>query len=153
MNDPRFEKREAFRVIGLKVRAKPFSDEFSKVWDAFVPRIGEISGRLQENESYAVEWDEDKDSEEFNYLAGVAVNAEGPIPEGMEDVQVPAHEYAVFNFSLQEIQQAMKSICQEWLHNSEYESTGGHELEVYDERFNPPEGKFEMSAYIPVKKR
>lgn len=153
--EPRFEKRDAFRVVGMHVRAKPFSEEFSKIWDQFVPRMGEISGRTEEKASYAVEWGMDDEDEggEFSYLAGVAVDAEAPIPEGMMDVQVPAQEYAVFDFVLQEIKEAMNYIYKEWLPASEYKYAGDPEFEYYDERFRPDEGQFEMSMYVPVVKK
>ena len=151
--EPRFEKRDAFRVVGMHVRAKAGSDAFSKLWDEFIPHAEEVSGRIEENTSYGVEWDMDNETQEFNYLAGFAVGEEAPIPTGMMDVQVPAQEYAVFDFSLQQIGDAMKFIFEEWLPASDFKHSGGPEFEYYDDRFNPAEDRFEMSMYVPIVKK
>ncbi len=150
---PRFERRAAFRVVGMQIRAQPFSDEFGKLWQDFSPRMGKISGRIQPQESYGVEWDMDTATSLFSYLAGVAVEAEAPIPEGMRDIQVPAQEYVVFDFQLKDVQTAMKQIYEEWLPTSGYQHSRGPEFELYDQRFNPDAGQFEMSYYLPVLKK
>jgi predicted transcriptional regulator YdeE len=153
MQKPRFESREAFRVIGMHVRSTPFSDDFPKLWDAFIPRMDEIIGRSEKHASYGVEWDSDKESDQFSYLAGFAVVADAPIPEGMMEVHIPAQEYAIFDFELKDIQATMMYIYKKWLPTSEYRTSGGPEFELYDERFNPKKGKDEMSMYVPVIKK
>jgi len=151
--EPRFEQRDAFRAVGLHVRAKPFSDAFAKIWDEFVPRMDEITGRTEQDISYAVEWDMNDKAGDFSYLASLAVNDDAPIPEGMMDVHVPAQEYVVFDFELQGIQDAMNFIYKEWLPKSEYKFGGGPEFEYYGEKFKPDMGLFEMSMYVPVVKK
>ena len=153
MQEPHFEKRNAFRVIGMHVRAKSFSDDFPKLWEVFIPRMKEISGRTEDRASYAVEWDADEEGEFFSYLAGLVVEADAPIPEGMMEVHVPEQEYAAFDFHLKDIQATMQYIYKTWLPASEYRYSGGPEFELYDKRFNPAEGKDEMSMYVPITKK
>ena len=65
---------------------------------------------------------------------------------------LPATTYAAFRTTLPAIGQTFDHAYQKWLPQSGYECTGGPELELYDEEFDPavPESTFEI--LIPITK-
>lgn len=153
MNEPRIENRSAFRVVGLHYRSKAGDEELPKLWERFMPRMDEVLERTESAISYGVMWDFDETEKMFNYLAGLAVAAEAPIPDGMKAVAVPEQEYAVFECTLPTLMEAIRYCYDEWLPSSEYKRAGGPEFELYDQRFSLPEGKMEMSIWIPIERK
>ena len=149
--EPRLESRPAMIVIGMHYRGKNENEEIPALWQAFWPRHAEIQGRKSDIISYGLSYNFDTEKSEFDYIAGFEVGADSPVPEGMQRVEVPAQQYAVFECSLPALMETIQYAYDEWVPKSSYQrSPDGFELEVYDERFMPDEGKLEMSLWAPI---
>jgi len=140
--------RGTFRVVGIKYRGKNAKGEIPKLWEErFFPRLGEIRQVVEAGVFYGVEGNYDPATGNFDYLAGLEVDADAPVPHGMADWVVAEADYAVFPTTLPEIRQTMDYIHREWLPQSGYRHTGGPEFEYYGTDFMDGE---RMSVYVPV---
>jgi AraC family transcriptional regulator len=149
--EPKIVSRPAFTVIGMKYRGKNENKEIPQMWDRFIPRTGEIKHKVNPHVAYGVMGNYDESSGEFDYVAGFEVESSADIPEGMVSWQVPAQTYAVFTCTLPTLIEAFQRVYQTWLPQSGYRRADGPEFELYDEKFNPEDGRLEMYIYIPVK--
>ena len=132
---PELKKMEAFPAVGYCLAppegdfnaldssaywlGKDFSsvssEDYAKLSD---PNLGEIGAWINP----------DKVSGAFHYFFGPKVNEKGFIPAGLEAIDVPSAEYAVFSVPKAESAQelsgnigtVMKSIFSDWLETSEY---------------------------------
>jgi AraC family transcriptional regulator len=92
----------------------------------------------------------------FNYMAAAEIAPGKKPPAELTLMQVPAQTYAVFRITLgageihPQMQAAMKYIFSEALPNSGRKPSGGIDLEVYGERFNPDKAGSVLDFYIPV---
>jgi len=109
---------------------------------------------------YGVCIDEDKASDEFEYLIADDYVAPAEIPSGFVTKVIPKHTWAVFPCkgpmpkALQEVNQ---KIFSEWLPNSkDYEIAAGYNIELYTSLADYPKGNQDENYYseiwIPVKK-
>lgn len=92
----------------------------------------------------------------FNYMAAAEIEAGRRPPADLTLMQVPAQTYAVFRITLAageihpQMKAAMQYIFSEALPNSGHKPSGGIDLEVYGERFNPNKAGSVLDFYIPV---
>lgn len=149
----RFESRPAFTVLGLKYRGPNQDQELPKLWERFMPRSSEIKHRIMAEESFGVTHNFDEPSGEFDYYAGFAVSDLDQIPEGMQSIDIPAQDYAVFDCTLPTLMDTIQAVYREWLPPSDYVRAPGPEFELYDERWKPEAGRQAMSFCVPVTKK
>lgn len=149
----RIENYPAFTAVGLKARYGQNSKDIPKLWDAFVPRMGEVTHKADFPHSYGLMGNYDPASGEFDYMACLPVTEPTDIPEGMSVWEVPAQTYAVFDSTLQTVSQTFDSIYKEWLPTATVVRTAGPEFELYDGDFDPEAGKFDLSIWIPIQDR
>jgi len=149
--DPRIVSWPAFRVVGLKYRGKNEKNEIPQLWQSIGPRVGEIKNIADDHVAYGISANMDESTGEFDYIAGSEVSTAKEIPEGMFCFEVPDAKYAVFSTTLPKIGETFHNAYHTWLPESGYQATGGPELEVYDERFDPQDPDSEFDLYIPVK--
>ncbi len=90
---------------------------------------------------------------EFDYLAGVEVEAGQAAPEGMVAWRIPAQTYAVFETTLPQIGPTFEYIYGPWIAGSDFERADGPEFELYDEAFNPQDPASKMTIWIPVQEK
>jgi AraC family transcriptional regulator len=92
----------------------------------------------------------------FNYMAAAEIEPGRKPPSELTLMQVPAQSYAVFRITLgageihPQMQAAMRYIFSDALPNSGHKPTGGIDLEVYGERFNPDKAGSVLDFYMPV---
>jgi AraC family transcriptional regulator len=92
----------------------------------------------------------------FNYMAAAEIEPGKRPPAELTLMQVPAQTYAVFRITLgagdihPQMQAAMRFIFSDVLPNSGRKPTGGIDLEVYGERFNPDKAGSVLDFYMPV---
>ena len=75
-------------------------------------------------------------SPDFDYMIGVEVSQVGEIPEGMEHLTIPAHDYAMMPFIKRghaDGMQAFARLTQEWLPASNYTMAPSPIFIYYDE--------------------
>lgn len=150
--EPRIVEKEAFTIVGMHYRGKNEHKEAHYLWDKFLPREGEIQGRIPKI-LYGVSYNIDEKTGEFDYIAGVEVKQVKEIPKGMVNWKVPTQTYAVFPCTLPTFSKIFHHFNKIWLPKSGYQAAKGPELEFYDENFDPENAdNSDLSLYLPITK-
>jgi AraC family transcriptional regulator len=144
-------ERGAFTVVGLKYRGKNENNEIPQLWRVLGPRTGEIENLADDTAAYGISANMDKESGEFDYIAGFEVSSTEGLPEGMVAFEVPGDRYAVFATTLPKIGETFHNAYETWLPQAGHQLTGGPEFELYDEQFDPQDPDSEFDLYIPIK--
>jgi AraC family transcriptional regulator len=144
------ETRPAFTVCGLRKRYSHGPGEIPLLWQAFVPRMGEIGGRAEEYVTYGVMGNYDAATNTFDYQAAVKVEPGTAVPEGMVSWDIPEQTYAVFRTDLAHIADTFGKIYGGWFETSEYRRGDGPEFEYYGPEFCPDNARAVIFLYIPV---
>ena len=148
--EPKIVKRSAFTVVGVKYRGRNENNEIKQMWQDFGPRMLEIQHKVDAYTALGVCANIDHETGEFDYVAGFEVEDAAVIPAGMVSIEIPEATYAVFATTLPAIGQTFDNAHQEWIPQSRYRPTGGTELEVYDEEFDPQDPTSTFEICIPV---
>ena len=99
---------------------------------------------------------ENKEEGRFNYLAGVEVSGDAPLPEGFERVHLATQTYAVFRLTVDggplhpQMQAAMPMIWGDLLPKSGLKAVPAPDLEVYPADFEPMRKGAYVDMYIAV---
>ncbi len=154
---PRIEKRDAFRVLGVEDDAAKLDTEdpgFENLWmKRFMSQYEEIGPHSTDGAHYGVFFNTSgTDLMGGRYLAGMAVELDAPVPKGWVTRDISAAEYAVFDTSLGDIGETSDNALSKWLPDS------GFEQDTSKPRFDfhPPGTKGQdspVSVWIPVKER
>lgn len=150
--EPKIVSKAPFTVVGMKYRGKNEKGEIPLLWGELWPRSGKVKHRVDAKVAYGVAGNKDDATGEFDYVAGFEVEDAVDIPEGMASWELPAQTYAVFSCTLATLMETYQCAFKEWLPASEYELADGPEFELYDESFNPQQGRLDMFLYVPVKR-
>lgn len=151
--DYRVEKKDAFQVVGVRKRVTTKKGANFKVipayWDE-VMKDGTLSKIMQLPEGeckgcYGICLNHDPDKEEFDYAIGVQGAKKG---SAFETIHVPGSAYAIFGpVKLDALRDLWQRIFSEWLPATEYQLTGGPEVEYYP----PCEGDPVCEVWMPIK--
>lgn len=155
--EPRFERRDAFRVLGVEddaYKIEGVDPGFHDLWmNRFMSRHDDVRPHSTDGAYYAV-WfgTTETDLSQGTHLAGMAVQGDPPVPDGWVIRDVPAAEYAVFDSTLGDVGDATEDALTRWLPGSEYELDGPKP------RFDlmPPETTGQdspVSVWIPVRRK
>jgi AraC family transcriptional regulator len=157
--EPRFEERGAFRLAGFS-RVLTFDQvgEIPQLWQKFDGKWGAIPGQVG-LEGYGVCYvPPDGNPGCFGYLAAVEVAADAEIPEGMVEMTIPAHRYAVVPHTghVSQFGDTIRALTEEWLPQSGHTApTPGPGDALFFERyaadFNPETGQGGMEAWQPIR--
>ncbi len=151
--EPQYRQRDAFHVVGLERHFDPESKtEIPKLWDQFMSRSDEIANRkgaLSFGVCQGCET-EGGDESRFSYATCVEVDSLEQIPEGMVGRTIEARDYAVFTHKgpVHEIHNTIDYIWGSWLPKSKVKAVSAPDFELYDERFHPVTGEFEI--WVPI---
>jgi len=148
--DAEIIRHPAIHVVDLHYRGKNENETFPAVRRAFWPRHLEIDSPLKPIHSYGLIDHFDPDTRDMDYLAGIAVNPECAVPQGMTKLDIPPQTYAVFQCTLPTLWETIGVVHEQWFPGSGYRRADGLEFELYDQRFDSAQGKLEMSVWIPV---
>ncbi|HSJ57202.1 MAG TPA: GyrI-like domain-containing protein [Anaerolineae bacterium] len=148
--NPRIVSKRAFTVAGLKYQGKNENNEIPALWQALGPRMGEFRSVVDQEAAYGVIDLPDQESDAIDYMAGVAVGEEAPVPQGMTFVRIPEQTYAVFRTTLPTLMDTFHRAYDEWLPASGYKRAPGPEFERYGETFDPENPESEMEIWIPI---
>lgn len=128
---PRVRQREAFWVLGVRIQSSPGKADYDDLWgNRFMPREPEVRALASGPEYYCLYWPSEVPGED-NILAGMAVPADAPVPDGLTLQAVPAATEAVFDCRLQTIGETWRHAWGEWLPGSGYVPTGGPCFECF----------------------
>lgn len=138
--------------FGAESEKNNIGDHLPPLWDAFMPRIGEITQRIP-GICYGVVRPDAEDPERLEYLAAMEVkDASAPVPPDMQQWIVPAATYAHFEHRgpSAQVDLTVSYAYGAWLMHESVRHTGGPDVEIYDDRWSPtsPDSVFEYS--IPI---
>ena len=149
--EPKFADLDAFTVMGVSVHSMPDKVDFGAFWEKeYMPHDEAIRAVSTDGAYYGV-WLPDHADGIPDYVAGMAVRDDAPVPEGAIARQVPASRYAVFECTMQTIGATYGYVYGTWLPSSPYERmSSGADLEYY-----PPQGATGASpaVYIPIREK
>jgi AraC family transcriptional regulator len=148
-------KRNAFVVAGISARiAKDDMGEIPALWPRFARHLP-VPGQ-KGKVGYGLCYGENTQEGSFNYMAAVEVEPGTRPPAELTLMQVPAQTYMVFRITLgagdihPQMRAAMQYIFGEALPKSGRRPTGGIDLEVYGDRFEPNKAGSILDFYMPV---
>ncbi|PKM74008.1 MAG: AraC family transcriptional regulator [Firmicutes bacterium HGW-Firmicutes-16] len=155
----RIETKEAFRIVGVKRGyTSDVEDNFKKIpmfWQethqaGIIPKLCALMdcppfGVLGVCACMV--------GNEFDYFISVA--SDKPVPEGMDEYEVPANTWAIFECvgaMPKAIQELQTRIVSEWLPSSGYEYADAPDIEIYSEGdMSSPDYRSEV--WLPVTKK
>ncbi|AVP65361.1 AraC family transcriptional regulator [Clostridium botulinum] len=155
----RIEKKEDFRVVGVKKHYKiNIEENFAEVpifWKSTTESgmISEISSLMCKEPFGLLGISACMNGEDFDYYIAVATDKE--VPNGMYEYIVPECTWAIFESigPLPEaLQNLQKRIVTEWLPTSGYEYANVPDIEVYPEG-NPQSEDYKCEAWLPIIKK
>lgn len=152
---------EKMKIVGLEYQGNNVNQEIGVLWSQFIPRIHEIKSAKGDMKSYGIcspleesieEVDLDQPND-FRYLAGIEVEDDTQLPEGMTSWYVEHQKYAMFTHvgPVEGLQDTYKAIYSQWLPESGYDVEFTYDFELYDESFEPGDEQSKTYIYIPIK--
>lgn len=155
----RIEKKEAFRIVGVKEHMDLNVDEnFAKVplfWQktaqsGMIPKLSELMNRPPFG---VLGVSTCMNGRDFDYY--IAVACDSPAPEGIAEFTVPAATWAIFECigpTPQALQELQKRIVTEWLPTSGYEYADAPDIEVYSDG-DQQSPTYRSEVWLPVVKK
>ncbi len=117
--EPKIIKKDTFQIIGIQFRGNNDNNACPKLWDKFIPRMGEVMPFVtQPVTSYGVCSDFDMEENIFTYTVGFQVKDLSTIPPNMISLKIPEQKYAVFTCSLPTIIKTIEHIYKKWIPSS-----------------------------------
>lgn len=138
------------RCFGTDSDRSNFAQAQPGLWDAFLPRIGELD-RVQPRVAYGVVR-VPRRGDKLEYMAAFEAPPSAPVPPGMVAFDLPLARYAKFAHRgpLARLDHTLNYVYGSWLLTSSMRHTGGCDLELYDERFIPNSESSVIHYGIPV---
>ena len=146
---PSIVAQSALRLVGLQILTRPMSPEIPALWPRFVARLPEIAAPTEPGVTFGAMQDAGGD---LIYLAGIQAET-ASTPSGMSRLDVPAGDYAVFEFPFGQIGEAYPFIFGTWLPGSGYVQDARPLLERYGSDFRPDQPASPMQVRVPVRPR
>lgn len=142
------------RFFSVDSERNNIAEKIPPLWDAFLPRLGEIADAI-EGYCYGVVRQTEADSELLEYTAAMEVaSAPDPrrLPADMAHVVIPAASYATFTHRGESagIDQTVNYIYSTWLAQSGRRHSYGPDLEIYDARWHATSPDSIMEYAIPL---
>ncbi|WP_242870127.1 GyrI-like domain-containing protein [Tindallia californiensis] len=155
----KIEKKEAFRIVGVKKHFDcNIEENFSEIpqfWTEVIQNgmMMEI-GKMSDQDPYGILGaSAGMNGKDFDYYIAAATGS--PTPQNMTEYEVPQATWAIFQCigpMPKAIQELQKRIITEWLPTSGYEYADAPDIEVY------PAGDvtaqdYQCEVWLPVKKK
>ena len=149
--EPVIVQREAFHLVGVRIRTTPMAEEIPALWQAFVPRMREIVSMAEPRVSYGLMENFDPVSVAFDYVAAMSVLSVDLVPDGLEALTVAAGLYARFDATLGTLGEVFGVIFRKWPLAGRYEQTRSPYFERYGPAFDQVDPGSPVEIYIPVR--
>ena len=152
--EPKFEKKGALKLVGLRYVGPMDPQAFPALWEKF---MGKLMGA---GFCMTGEWsafglcrcEGSCDEGRVDYMAAIEASMLKEPIEGFETTDIPANEYAVFESpSLQKIGEVYEEIYRKWLPQSGF-VPGNYSFEFYPSDFLPEGPITRLYLYVPVTK-
>jgi predicted transcriptional regulator YdeE len=148
---PRFEDGQALKIAGLN----EFYTFETRVnipaqWGKFCAHIGKVPGQIG-TMTYGVSWN-CKPQCSFEYLSGVEVSGEQPLPAGFTLLDIAPRRYAVFTHAghVSKLAATIDTIWRKWAPDSGLQFAEAPEFERYTSKFNGETGLGGMEIWVPL---
>jgi len=127
------------------------AEKLPALWDAFLPRIGEIKNGIQDI-GYGIIQQTPEKTDQLEYYAALEVTESKIIPKGMTCVEIPASTYAKFAHigHVQNLDNTVNYIYSSWLMQSGKRHSYGPDIEIYGEGYIPDSEESIIHYAIPV---
>jgi AraC family transcriptional regulator len=156
---PEIRTVSALRLIGMSQRQSLAQNTTAALWKRFMPRRGEVrsvsdgvlfSLEVYDSLDYFAVFDPAK---EFTKWAAVEVATEETVPDGMQELIVPAGRYAVFVYHGPASKGAdlYRYIFTQWLPGSGYSLDHRPHFARMDERYRGEAEDSEEEIWVPVR--
>lgn len=155
----RIEKKDAFRIVGIKEHYKLNVEEnFAQIpafWAQTVQsgKFAQILGLINQEPKGVLGVSSCMNGKDFDYY--IAASSDMAVPEGLEEYTIPACTWAIFTSigpMPTAIQTLQKRIVSEWLPSSGYEYANAPDIEVYfagDQQAHD----YRCEVWLPVEKK
>ncbi len=155
--EPTIVHKPEFTIVGLEGPSSQANNRIPALWDAFLPRGGEIKDPVPGGGSYGICGYLDvktmDENTEWTETVGAEAYGKAPLPQGMVKKTMPARRYAVFchKGALDTLRTTYDYIYKTYLPKSGLALAHADDFEYYDQRFSlsDPE-RSEMFIYIPL---
>lgn len=149
--DPEIEHRDTFTVLGIQSGVKQGSETsefFAGIWERFEKEREVLESLALSGKYYGINFPtHHKDLSD--YLAGMTVAGDVPVPVGLVKRKVPGGDYAVFECPVENIGLYYQHIFTKWLPASSHSFHPEHPVfEEYPEK----DSLLNVRIHIPVKK-
>lgn len=155
--NPEISLLAPMNIIGCKEKFSPSKGDFSgiqKAWERlFALPKGYIHNEIKNDQFWAVT--SHIGEETLSYTAGGLVSSLEHLPKDMRSFYTPEQLFAIFEHygNPQTMGETIHKAF-EWIAQSEYESDGNYNLEMYDSRCNPEDpDSYTVSLYFPIRQK
>ena len=128
--------------------------DLPKAWGEFF-EAAEGKYKPEHMNSYGFSDNMRMDAELFDYTIGMEKESYTEIPEGFEEVKIPANKYAVYTFKgkieSDNVSKFIEDIYMKWMPEEKLECSAGYSFEYYDERWADESDDSEFDIYVPIK--
>lgn len=147
--DVTIQNREAFTVLGIKIRLNPMTADFKVIWhEQFMPKQTVIKALAIDDGPVAVYF-ATEDPALYDMIAGMIVPADSTAPENLVLRQVPAAQYVVATCAMKDIAATWAYLFEKWPQTSDYAIDGSKPgFEYYPPK--PASEEEQASIWVPV---
>lgn len=149
---PRKESLKPLLLAGLVERYHCESKAgIPRQWQRFQPLLPAISSHKGDT-AYGACFNFDSEGH-FDYMTGVEVRSQAPLPNGVVSTTLPEHDYAVFSHDghIADIPSVMVAIWSQGLAEFGLEPSDGPTLEKYGPAFDPDTGHGGFEVWVSVR--
>ena len=151
---PRLAEGDPMRVIGLSERYDAGAmGRIPEQWQRLQQRLGEVRNRTEQAQ-FGLFYQLGETPFEAEYVTGVMVADDAPLPAGFVERRLPARRHAVFTHRgrVAGLQPLVDAIFREWLPGSGHAAGGNPDfVEVYGEDFDPARLAGAIEVWVPLR--
>jgi AraC family transcriptional regulator len=151
--EARFARGDLMRVIGLCERYEAMSGErIREQWARLQGRLGEVRGR-SDPAQFGLLYQISERPFTVDYLTGVMVEDDAPLPSGFVERRLPPRRHAVFTHRGEPsgLRPLVHAIFCDWLPGSGHAAAGSPDfVEVYGQDFDPVRLKGVIEVWVPL---
>jgi AraC family transcriptional regulator len=150
---PRFAEGDPMRVIGLGERYEAMtSGRLRDQWARLQERLGDVRGRADPAQ-FGLFYQLSENPFAFDYLTGVMVDDDAPLPSSFVERRLPARRHAVFTHQgdVSGLRPLVHAIFRDWLPRSGQAAVGDPDfVVVYGEEFDPVRLQGVIEVWVPL---
>ncbi|HEX2477689.1 MAG TPA: GyrI-like domain-containing protein [Geminicoccaceae bacterium] len=151
---PRFAEGDPMRVIGLAERYDAGTmARIPEQWERLQERLGEVRGHTDPAQ-FGLFYHLGESPFAAEYVTGVMVADDAPLPAGFIERRLPARRHAVFTHRghVAGLRRLVDAIFHEWLPGSGQVGGGNPDfVEVYGEDFDPVRLEGVIEVWVPLR--